>query len=60
MLLLCFLLTHQKKLFPSINTLKSFISTFGVKYVEKDVLSSSFSNDMTNNLLTLLNVGSTK
>ena len=59
--LLCFLLAHQKKFFASTNTLKPFISTFGVLkciiYFVKDVLSSSFSYNKTNNLLTLLNVG---
>ena len=47
----------SKKLFPSNNTLKSFTSTLGTKYFEKEVLSSSFSNDETNNLLPLVDVG---
>ena len=34
----------KKKILPSINTLKSFISTVGVKYFEKEILSFSFSN----------------
>ena len=50
----------SKKLFPSINTLKFFISTLGVKYFVKEVLSFSSANDKTNNLLTLVNVGSVK
>ena len=43
---------HIEKTFPLINTLNSSISTFGAEYVEKNVLSSSFSNGKTNNLLT--------
>ena len=45
-----FFIGTSKKIFPSTNTLKSFISTFGTQYFEKDVLSSSFLNDKTNNL----------
>ena len=42
------------------NTLTSFISASGIQYFEKGVLYFSLLNDKTNNLLTLLNVGSIK
>ena len=40
----------SKKLFPSMNTLKSLIWYSVFKYFEKDILSSSFSNDKTNKI----------
>ena len=50
----------SKTFFPSINTLKSFTSTFGTQYFEKDVLCYLFSNDKTDNLLFFVNLGSIK
>ena len=44
----------KKKIFPSINTLKFFISTVVVKYFEKEILSFSFSN-YKNGLFELMN-----
>ena len=55
-----FLTGNSRNGFPSINTLKSFISTFGTKYFEKEVLSFPFYNDKTNSLFKLVNVGSIK